>query len=76
MKAVLLVLRKDLRVLLRSPLLLGALVTYPIVIVIWKLSDSLAWSAMNADWSFLISQITSGPMMWPSGMMYPASAAR
>jgi ABC-type Na+ efflux pump permease subunit len=34
MKAVLLVLRKDLRVLLRSPLLLGALVTYPIVIAL------------------------------------------
>ena len=34
MSAVLLVLRKDLRVLLRSPLLLGALVTYPIVIAL------------------------------------------
>ena len=34
MKAVLLVLRKDLRVLLRSPFLLGALVTYPIVIAL------------------------------------------
>ena len=34
MTAALLVLRKDLRVLLRSPLLLGALVTYPIVIAL------------------------------------------
>ncbi|HEY2543526.1 MAG TPA: ABC transporter permease [Gaiellaceae bacterium] len=34
MKAVLLILRKDLRVLLRSPLLLGALVAYPIVIAL------------------------------------------
>ncbi len=34
MNAVLLVLRKDLRVLLRSPLLLGALVAYPIVIAL------------------------------------------
>ena len=34
MSAVLLVLRKDLRVLLRSPLLLGALVAYPIVIAL------------------------------------------
>ncbi len=34
MTAVLLVLRKDLRVLLRSPLLLGALVAYPIVIAV------------------------------------------
>jgi ABC-type Na+ efflux pump permease subunit len=34
MSAVFLVLRKDLRVLLRSPLLLGALVAYPIVIAL------------------------------------------
>jgi hypothetical protein len=34
MTAVLLLLRKDLRVLLRSPLLLGALVAYPIVIAV------------------------------------------
>jgi ABC-type Na+ efflux pump permease subunit len=34
MSAVLLLLRKDLRVLLRSPLLLGALVAYPIVIAL------------------------------------------
>jgi ABC-2 type transport system permease protein len=34
LKAVLLILRKDLRVLLRSPLLLGALVAYPIVIAL------------------------------------------
>ena len=34
MSAVLLILRKDLRVLLRSPVLLGALVAYPIVIAL------------------------------------------
>ena len=34
MKPVLLLLRKDLRVLLRSPLLLAALVAYPIVIAV------------------------------------------
>ena len=34
MSAVLLLLRKDLRVLRRSPLLLGALVAYPIVIAL------------------------------------------